>query len=82
MVIKFIKKLIGVKELTTAQKKAEIRGAIIKFYEDLDKTTGSVEIPAFMRADETIKKKIKTDEDIERFYQMLLKYGWFNRCTR
>lgn len=82
MVIKFIKKLIGVKELTTAQKRAEIRGAIIKFYEDLDKTTGAVEIPAFMRADERIKEQIKTDADIDYYYGQLLKYGWFNRCTR
>lgn len=80
MIINFLEKLKNHKKITTEQKKAEIRGAIIKFYEDEDATTGAVNIPAFMRADSTIKEVIKTDSDIDYYYKKLLKYGWLKRA--
>lgn len=61
-------------ELIRQHKKAEIRGAVIKFYEDKDITDGAVNIPAFMRADKTIAEVIKTDKDIDYYYKRLLKY--------
>ena len=53
----------------------EIRGEVIKFYEDKDATNGSqVNIPAFMRADQTLKEIIKTPQDINFYYGKLLEY--------
>lgn len=53
----------------------EIRGEIIKFYEDKDITEGEViNIPAFMRADDILKKVIKNAKDINFYYAKLLKY--------
>jgi len=53
----------------------EIRGEVIKFYEDKDATDGSqVNIPAFMRADQTLKEIIKTPQDINFYYGKLLEY--------
>ena len=53
----------------------EIRGEVIKFYEDKDITDGSqINIPAFVRADQTLAKVIKTPNDINFYYGKLLKY--------
>jgi len=52
----------------------EIRGAVIKFYEDQDATTGQIEIPAFQRADITLKEIIKTPADLDFYYNKLLQY--------
>lgn len=52
----------------------EIRGVIIKFYEYQDSKTGQVEIPAFKRADNTLKQIIKNRKDIDYYYNKLLKY--------
>ena len=53
----------------------EIRGEVIKFYEHKDITEGSeINIPAFMRADQTLAKVIKTPKDINFYYVKLLKY--------
>ena len=53
----------------------EIRGEVIKFYEHKDLTEGAkINIPAFMRADQTLAKVIKTPQDINFYYGKLLKY--------
>lgn len=52
----------------------EIRGAVIKFYENKDKETNEVNIPAYLRADDILKKIIKTPQDIDFYYNKLLKY--------
>ena len=53
----------------------EIRGAVIKFYEDKQRREGKVELPPFMRADKLMKEYIKTDKDIIFYYKRCLKYG-------
>lgn len=60
--------------LESERKYFEIRGAVIKFYEDKDKADGVVDIPAFQRADITLKEIIKTPKDIDFYYNKLLKY--------
>ena len=50
-------KLIKVRQ-ENRRKYFEIRGAVIKFYEDQDASTGQIEIPAFQRAD-TISYEIR-----------------------
>lgn len=76
--IKFIKNKKQEKEIKSRieneRKYFEIRGAVIKFYEDQDATTGKVEIPAFQRADSTLKEIIKTPADIDFYYNKLLQY--------
>lgn len=53
----------------------EIRGEVIKFYEDKDATDGSeINIPAFVRADQMLKEIIKTPNDINFYYGKLLQY--------
>lgn len=52
----------------------EIRGAVIKFYENKDKETNEVNIPAYLRADDILKEIIKTPQDIDFYYNKLLKY--------
>lgn len=52
----------------------EIRGAVIKFYENKDKETNEVNIPAYLRADDILKQIIKTPQDIDFYYNKLLKY--------
>ena len=53
----------------------EIRGEVIKFYEDQDITDGSqINIPAFVRADQTLAEVIKSAKDINFYYNKLLKY--------
>lgn len=52
----------------------EIRGAVIKFYENKDKETNEVNIPAYLRANDILKEIIKTPQDIDFYYNKLLKY--------
>lgn len=52
----------------------EIRGAVIKFYENKDKETNEVNIPAHLRANYILKEIIKTPQDIDFYYNKLLKY--------
>jgi len=52
----------------------EIRGEVIKFYEAKDAAEGAVDIPAFMRADQTLAEVIKSAKDINFYYGKLLKY--------
>lgn len=42
--------------------------AMIKFYEDLQKTNGSIELPPFICAQNEISK-LKTDRDVNRLYR-------------
>ncbi len=63
-----------IKNAENKRKYYEIRGAVIKFYEDKQKADGNVELPAFMRADETLKEVIRTPADIDFYYKKLLKY--------
>lgn len=60
--------------LEIERKYFEIRGAVIKFYEDKDITDNTVNIPAFQRADQTLKEVIKTPADINFYYNKLKKY--------
>ena len=53
----------------------EIRGAVIKFYEDKQRKEDKVDLPPFMRADMVMKEYIKTDKDIIFYYKRCLKYG-------
>ncbi len=43
-------------KLEYRRKYFEIRGAVIKFYEDKATTDDTIELPAFMRADEILKE--------------------------
>lgn len=52
----------------------EIRGEIIKFYEDKQRMYKNVEVPAFVLADEKMKEVVKTPADINFYYKKLLKY--------
>ena len=53
----------------------EIRGELIKFYEDKDITEGNpINLPAFVRADNTLKQFVKNANDINFYYGKLLKY--------
>lgn len=76
--IKFIKNKKLEKMLKEKQenrrKYYEIRGAVIKFYEEKDIIEGKVNIPAFQRADQTLKEVIKTPADIDFYYNKLLQY--------
>lgn len=79
-VLESLKKYLeSLKEPPLKVKKHLIRLAVIKFYEDLDKSTGEVNIAPFIRAEKTLETIIQSDNDIEEYYQKLLKYGWFNR---
>jgi hypothetical protein len=62
------------KRIENRKKYYEIRGAVIKFYEHKDLTEGSVDIPAFIRADKILKEVVKTPADIDFYYKKLLKY--------
>lgn len=61
-------------EKENKRKYYEIRGAVIKFYEDKQKTGGKAELPAFIQADNILKEVIKTPADINFYYNKLLKY--------
>lgn len=69
-------------ELAKKARKAElkrryyaIRGEVIKFYEHKDITEGgTVNIPAFMRADRILKQVINSAKDINFYYGKLVKY--------
>lgn len=67
------------KEPSLRVKRYQIKKAIIKFYEDLDKTVGGINIPAFIRAEKTMQEIVRSPKDIEEYYQKLLKYGWLSR---
>lgn len=62
------------KDHENRRKYYEIRGAVIKFYENKQKASDKAEIPAFIQADEILKKIITTPADIDFFYKKLLKY--------
>lgn len=61
-------------KLEYRRKYFEIRGAVINFYEDKATTDDTIELPAFMRADEILKEVIKTPADIDFYYKKLVKY--------
>lgn len=53
----------------------EIRGEVIKFFEEKDQNEGlNTEVPTFVRADNALKELIKTPKDINFYYEKLLKY--------
>ena len=52
----------------------EIRGEVIKFYEDKEETEQNADLPAFMRADNILKEVIRTPKDVNFYYGLLLKY--------
>jgi hypothetical protein len=56
-----------------------LKEAIEKFYLDLEATRGWVDIPYFKKASEIMQKKIKTDADIDYYYNRFLE--WKRRQT-
>lgn len=71
--IKFIKNKKLEKKLKEKQenrrKYYEIRGAVIKIYEDEDRNNNSVNIPAFQRADQRLLQIIRTKADLNFYYK-------------
>lgn len=57
----------------------EIRGAVIKFYEDKQRKEGVVDLPPFIKANKAMAAYVKTDKDIKYYYKQCLKY---NACER
>ena len=61
---------------TIAVKRYVINQNLIKFYEDLQQTKGEYNsIPACILAYQAMKEHVKTDADVDRFYQKLLAAG-------
>lgn len=53
----------------------ELRGYVIKFYEDLQNTrTDLANIPAFQLADMQMHKVIQSEKDLNFYYKKLQKY--------
>lgn len=56
-----------------------LKEAIEKFYLDLEAARGWVDIPYFKKASFILKEKIKTDADIDYYYNRFLE--WKRRQT-
>ena len=78
MIIKFIKQIKEnreKKELKIQRAKfLEIRLQFIKYFEDLQATKGTIEIPAFMLADSVIKEVIKSRKDVDFYWNLIKNY--------
>lgn len=73
---KFIKNFMNYletqKKRTIAVKRFVITQQLVKFYEDLQASKGEyVDIPACTLAYQAMKKHVKTDKDVNRFYKKL-----------
>jgi len=79
--VKAIKKYIESKKESYRQEQLkkyyEVRGAIIRFFEDYDQSSGEVNIPAFKRADAQMKI-ITSNKELDFFYKKLIRYRLAN----
>ena len=81
MILDLEKILHGRKRKTEKQKQEilerkyrSIRTVLIRYYEDVQ-TSGVVDIPPFMLADDFMKRMIKSGRDIEFYHRKLHRYG-------
>lgn len=59
-----------------AVKRYVINQHIVKMYEDLQASTGELNvIPACLLAKKAMEENVKTDKDVNRLYKMLLNAG-------
>ena len=68
LIKEFIEFLKMKNERVMSCKKFVLTQAMIKFYEDLQKTKGSVELPPFICAQNEMSK-LKSDRDINKLYR-------------
>ena len=76
--IRFIKEFLEFRKIKQERKTAcqryMITQAMIKFYEDLQRTKGTVELPPFILAVDAVNE-LKTPRQINRMYKRMLAKG-------
>lgn len=72
--IKFIKEFLEFRKLRKERerrcKRFVVTQAMITFFEDLQRTKGSIDLPPFICAHNEMQK-IKSDKDLDRLYKKL-----------
>ncbi len=72
-IIKILNELKAKKNTELARKREKIRQAIINFYEK--ENSGTVELPAFVLANNLMKYYCRTEEQINYYYDVIMKAG-------